>query len=161
MLAGDDAERSRRCGDAERDDGRGDAIVEAALDVENPPDTGRETFVADHRRAQCGIRRRQAGSDQAGQGERQAGKQDHRHGCAGEDRQWEADGQQAAGEWEVPPCRSWGHRGGVAEQQQGKRQLRQRMDRGAFDVDAADPPVGVRQEQAGDHEDERPGQVMT
>ena len=34
------------------------------------------------------------------------------------------------------------------------------MDRGALDVDAADPPVGVRQDQPGDHEDERAGQVV-
>ena len=61
---------------------------------------------------------------------------------------------------QVSPCRSGRHRGGVAEQQQGQRELGQRMDRGALDVDAADPPVGVGQQQPGDHEDERPGQVM-
>ena len=31
------------------------------------------------------------------------------------------------------------------------------MDRVTLDVDAADPPIGIRHDQPGDHEDQRTG----
>ena len=62
-------------GDAERDDRRGDAVVQPALDVQHPPHAAREPLVGDHRRAQRRVGRRQAGGDQAGQGERQGREQ--------------------------------------------------------------------------------------
>ena len=47
------AKRRRGCGNAERDDRRGDAVIESALDVEHPPDTAgsRSSAITDALRA--------------------------------------------------------------------------------------------------------------
>ena len=115
--------------DGQEDEGSGDAVVEAALHVEDPAHPRRHRCVGDDRLAQGRVRRRQRGTDEQGDAHRDTREQEPRHDRA------ERDGQQQSNDEQTPHdgCVSTqgveADRRRIGEQQQGEGHLGQQLDR--------------------------------
>ena len=105
---------------------RGDPVVEAALDVDQPPDPGRDRRVDHHARAQGGVGGRQRGADQQGEPDAHAAEQGQRQQRAQADRQRQPDPQQPRVQARIGSQLPQPHPGGVGKQHQHQRRLGQR-----------------------------------
>ena len=76
-------------------EGRGNAVIEAALDVDQPTDLGRYPLVAHDGGSQCGIRRGNDGAGQCGHPQPVAPEEQRRGGRAGRDGEGQADTEQS------------------------------------------------------------------
>ena len=113
----------RREQDADAHDRRGDAVVQATLDIEKPPHPRRHRSIGDDLVAQVGVGRRQDGAHQECHPERDAGEQSqgkHRPQRYG---QRQADGQQPQDDGRVHLQAPQPDGGSRAEEHDGQGEL--------------------------------------
>ena len=157
-MAGD-AELAGGNSQGEGDDRSHDAVVEPTLDVEQPAKSHWHAGVVDHLRAERGVGGRQRCSDEAGQRPGQVVEEPGRSEGPEQYRERQPDPEQPSGQEGVMPELGDVHPRCVGEQQQGECHLREEVDRRSVDIDRQRTPVGVRQQEAGDQEDQRPVDV--
>jgi hypothetical protein len=153
-----DRATARRPRQRDRDKRRGDPVVEAALDVDQPADPGRYHRVGQHARAERGVGRRQRRPHQqrqpnvvADQGERQQRAQADRHRKGGPEQPRVQPG--------VHPQLVQSDPRRVGEQHQGEGELGQFLDQRPARRDGQERQRPVGKHQPGEHEDDRRGHV--
>jgi hypothetical protein len=104
-----------RAGDGDQHERGGDPVVEPALDVDQPPDPGRDRPVDHHARAEGGIGRRERRADEQGEPDVAHPGQDEREQRAQADGQRQPDAQQPQAQSQVRPQLMQPDPGGVRE----------------------------------------------
>ena len=145
----------RRQGDREDHEWGGDAVIEAALDVEQTPDPRRDDRVRDHRLPQCRIRRGEGRADQHGDAQWDARVQHDRRQAPEGDRQQEPDDQQAGHRGQIAAQGVRPHRGGVGEEEERQGDLGEDPDRLRLRLDGDRPQDIVGHHDADREERER------
>ena len=113
-------------GEEEGEEGRGDPVVQAALDVENAANARRDRGVGQERQAEGRIGRGQDDADHGRHGPALGGEQQHRQDGPERDRQGKAQHQQARpGRPGILLGVPDAHGGRVGEQQDCERELKQ------------------------------------
>ncbi len=135
-------------------DRRHDPVVEPALDIEGPSEPHRDLLVVDHLRAQSGVGGRQRRRDEAHHGQRQVGEAPRRNDRAQHQRERQAHPEQTCRDADVLAQPHHIDPGRVREEKERKRGLRQDMHRWRVDVDGEGTPVRVRQQVAGDRQEQ-------
>jgi hypothetical protein len=138
---------------------RSDPVVEAALDVEQPPDPGRNRRVDHHARAQRGVGGRQGGADQQGEPDAHAVEQGQCEQRAQADRQRQPDPEQPGVQARIRLQLPQPHPGRIGEQHQHQRRLCQALDQLRCRGDAQHRQRPAGQQQAGQDEDDRCGHI--
>ena len=141
--------------DEEVDERRGNAVVETALHVDQPPDARGDSFVRHDGRAESGIGRGHDGTDGGGHPESAAVEEERGRGGAGPDGEGEANAQEARRKCGVGPQGPHIDPGCVGEEHEGECHLGQSSDRRGVQAEMDD----VRRAVGDDHaeHDERHG----
>ena len=131
----------------DREDRRGESVVEAALDVEGPPDPARDVLVLDHGRAQGGVGRSDDHGQQQGNPAIDPMEDHHCNDRADGDRQRQPDEQQARRDPGVRAQSLEVDAGRVGEQHHRQRELGGPFDRVTVQlhVDDLQGPAGQHQ----------------
>nr|BFE73269.1 hypothetical protein GCM10020092_065700 [Actinoplanes digitatis] len=150
-----DAPGDRRARDREHHDRGRYAVVEPALDVEDPPDPFRHGGVGHHRGAQRRVRRRQRGADHQRQPEAQVAEEPRRQQRARRDGQRKPDRQQPGVKPGVGAEVPEPDPGGVDEQHPDEGHLGEQLDGLVRDVRVDDVHHLREQQPDGDEDDGR------
>ena len=128
-------------GDGDRDEEDRDAepVIEAALDVEALPDTGRDALIGDDRLAERGIRAREHHREHRRLRDADPGDHERAHEGARDDRQREADAQQPQRHGELPTQRAQRDPRGIREEHERQRDLGQELDLLALEPEVEQP----------------------
>jgi hypothetical protein len=129
------------------DERGGDAVVEPALDVEHAADAQGDALVGEDRRAEGGVGGSHDGPDRAGHPHAQAADEQRRRTRSRQDREGQADGEQADRQAHVGPEAGDAHPRRVGEEQQGQGGFGDVAQVGRADVHLDDGERTV-----GDHE---------
>ncbi len=111
-------------------------------------------LVVDHLRAQSGVGGRQRRRDEAHHGQRKVGEAPRRDDRAQHERERQAQPEQTCRDADVLAQSHHIDPGRVREEEERKRDLRQDVHRWRVDVDGEGTPVRVRQQVAGDREEQ-------
>jgi hypothetical protein len=139
--------------DGEHHHGRGDTVVEPALDRDQLADPTRNGGVGHHRQAECGIRRRQCGTDEQGEPDADVREEPGRQTPPEQDRQGKADAEESTVGTEVTTYLRQAQPGGIREEHPHERDLDEgrQLLHGFHAVDQPAP----REEAADAHEHDR------
>ena len=147
--------RRGRKAEEEQDERGCNPVVEPTLDVQRPPDAHRHPRVVEDREAECRVRRRQDGAQQAGEGQALCRQQDQGNGCAEGDGQQQADREQARREPRIVAHLFKFQRRGIGEEQQRQGELGQPLDLFGLRRDGQDARAARSQQEPDCHEDHR------
>jgi hypothetical protein len=149
------------CGNGQREgDDRGhDAVVEPALDVEQPSQAHGHPAVVDHLRAQCRVGGRQRRPHETGERPGEVVQDQGSREGSEQDRERKPDPEQPCRKEGVSPELGDIHACRVREQQQRECHFGQQVHRGSVHIHRHRTPVGVPQHVARDQEDQGSVQV--
>ena len=150
---------AHRARDEEIDERGGDAVIEAALHVEETAHARGHPLVAHDGGAQGGVGRGDDGADGGGQPEAARAEEERGNPGPGADGEGEADAEQARRECGIGPQGPDVDPGGIGEEHEGEGDFRQRADRRGMQVDVDQRRRPMGDGQAEEDEGDRGGDV--
>ena len=148
-----------RAGDEEVDERRGDAVVEAALHVEEAANPRGHPRVPHDGGPERGVGRGDDGADGGGHPQPVAAEEERGSPGPGPDGERQADAEEPGRQRGVGPQGADVDPGGVGEEHQGEGDLRQRADRRRVQVDVDERGRPVRHDHPEEDEGDRGGHV--
>ena len=136
------AELARGNRQGEGDDGGDDAVVQSALHVEHSAYAHGDPLVVDHLCAQSGVRGCESRTHEAGHRPREIFEKPGGKQGAQDHRERKTDAEKPRGDADVSSELGDVDPGGVGEQQEGQRQLRDHVERGGLEIDGERPQSG-------------------